>query len=182
MGHAFQSALRRWDVIASLCKDIDAKTYIEVGCKEGRTTGFVLNECPEIAAGAIDPWMPQEKSDDPTRETYAEWDFAAIEQEFWKNIGANAERCQMLRMESVAAEEISNPADVIFIDAAHDYFSVMEDIERWWPMVKPGGFLVMHDYNHKWPGVQRAIADSFSLFDVNLAPDSVAYVQKRRPQ
>lgn len=182
MGHEFQSSLRRWDVIANLCKQIDAKSYIEVGCKEGRTTGFVLDKCPSIRAVAIDQWRKQAPSSDVSRETYENWDFSAIEAEFWKNIGPNADRCEMWKLQSIAAQSIVQPADLIFIDAAHDYASVIDDIERWWPMVKPGGFLVMHDFNHKWPGVQRAIADSFNLFDVNIGPDSVAYVQKRRTQ
>lgn len=188
MGHEFQSSLRRWDVIANLCKQIDAKSYIEVGCKEGRTTGFVLDKCPSIRAVAIDPWCKQAPSSDVSRETYENWDFSAIEAEFKKNVGDNADRCMMIRATSAEAAAASRAllvddrADIIFIDAAHDYSSVLEDIDRWWPKVKPGGFLVMHDFNHKWPGVQRAISERFNLFDVNLGPDSVAYVQKRRPQ
>lgn len=183
MGHALQSNLRRWEVISGLCKSIDAKTYIEIGCKEGRTVGFVLNECPDICAVAIDPWKA-----DPSAvgESYAAWDFAKIEREFWQNVGAHKRRCQQFRCTSAEyASEAVNDAgrpreyfDVIFIDAQHDHASVLEDIDRWWPMVRPGGFLTGHDFNHKWPGVMRAVSESFNLMDVEVAPDSVWIVRK----
>lgn len=188
MGHEFVSNLRRWDVVAGLCQSIDAKTYVEVGCKEGRTTGFVLAQCPELRAIAIDPWCPQPAGDDASRETYEKWDFAEIERRFWENVGGNKDRCLMKRDEGAFAaacwsldsyQEITKGlADVVFIDALHDYQSVKQDIEIWWPLVRPGGYLCGHDYNHKWTGVMRAVAEHFNLMGVCLGPDSMWWVQK----
>lgn len=190
MGHQFQSDLRRWDIVAGLCQSIDARTYVEVGCKSGHTVGFVLANCPQVRAIAIDPWIQQEQSADVTRETYEDWNFENIEAEFWKNVGAHKERCEMLRKKSAEAvldfdyvgDESIYPMQqgpcVVFIDALHDYESVKQDIELWWPLVRPGGYIVLHDYNHKWPGVMRAVAEQFNLMDVCLAPDSIAFVRK----
>lgn len=51
--------------------------------------------------------------------------------------------------------------DMIFIDAMHDYSNVLADLERWYPRVKDGGILAMHDVGHDtFPGVKRA-ADEF---------------------
>ena len=36
--------------------------------------------------------------------------------------------------------------DFIYIDAAHDYQSVKEDVEAWWPKLKEGGIFSGHDY------------------------------------
>ncbi|CAE8624314.1 unnamed protein product [Polarella glacialis] len=36
--------------------------------------------------------------------------------------------------------------DVAFIDARHDYCGVAEDLHSWWPLVKPGGLLLGHDF------------------------------------
>lgn len=183
MGHAFQSDLRRWDIVAGLCNAIDARTYVEVGCKEGKTTGFVLANCPQVRAIAIDPWIQQEPGADVTRETYKEWDFKEIERQFWENVGANRDRCEQARCTSAEASEFwvtqeSRMVDVVFIDAWHDYESVKQDIARWWPRVREGGYLCGHDYNHKWPGVERAVAEHFNLMDVCLGPDSMWWVQK----
>lgn len=187
MGHEFVSPLRRWDVVAGLCQSIGAKTFVEVGCKEGRTTGFVLANCPDIRVISIDPWMKQEASTDPTRETYQSWDFAEIERVFWENVGEHKERCKMIRTTSEAAaaafadsmaHAVVEPADVVFLDALHDYDSVKQDISLWWPKVREGGFICGHDYQHKFPGVMRAVAHHFPLMRVGLCPDSVWFVQK----
>jgi hypothetical protein len=186
MGHQFQSDLRRWDIVAGLCQSIHARTYVEVGCKEGRTVGHVLRECPQLRAIAIDPWCEQPEGDDVSRETYADWDFRKIEQEFWKNVGDNKVRCQQGRYTSAEwASEVYNDHgrpreffDVVFVDALHDYESVKQDIALWWPLVREGGYLAGHDYNHRWPGVMRAVAEHFNLMDVCLGPDSMWWVKK----
>lgn len=38
-------------------------------------------------------------------------------------------------------------ADLVFIDGAHDYRSVMADILAWKPKVRPGGVLAGHDFD-----------------------------------
>ncbi len=53
---------RRWDVLSSFMLEQGYKTFVEVGCKEGRTTGFVLANCPDIHVIAIDPWMQQQRA------------------------------------------------------------------------------------------------------------------------
>jgi len=183
VSHEFQSPLRRWDVVAGLCQSIDARTYVEVGCKDGRTTGHVLAQCPNLRAIAIDPWCVSPPGGDGSRETYENWDFAKIESEFWKNLGENKDRCEQARCTSAQASGFwvnpeSQGVDVVFIDALHDYESVKQDIALWWPRVRPGGYLCGHDFNHRWPGVERAVAEHFNLMDVGLAPDSVWFVRK----
>lgn len=36
--------------------------------------------------------------------------------------------------------------DFIYVDARHDYNGVMEDLQSWWPLLKPGGIMAGHDY------------------------------------
>lgn len=51
--------------------------------------------------------------------------------------------------------------DMIFIDAMHTYPEVLADLQRWYPRVKDGGILAMHDYGHDhFSGVKQA-ADEF---------------------
>lgn len=188
---------RRWDVLASFCLEQGYKTFVEVGCKEGRTTGHILKNVPDSRVIAIDPWIanPAPKNGDPTREDYEKWDFAKIEAEFWGNVG-DAKGIEMLRMTSEQAIDLLNNGrlpngrddlvtprpdeqfDLIFIDALHDYESVMQDIALWWPKVRVGGCLSGHDFSHQWPGVERAVADSFNLMQVGVASDSVWFILK----
>lgn len=185
---------RRWDVLADFCLAQGYKTFVEVGCKEGRTTGHILKTVSDSRVIAIDPWIanPAPKNGDTTREDYEKWDFAEIEQKFWENVGDAKDRCTMERCTSrqaadPASADITLPratkvrgfqADLIFIDALHDYESVLEDIRLWWPKVRIGGMLCGHDFNHQWPGVERAVADSFNLMQIGIASDSVWFIVK----
>lgn len=52
-------------------------------------------------------------------------------------------------------------ADFVFIDAAHSYKAVKDDIARWQPKVKPGAWFGGHDYHPAHPGVVRAVDEAF---------------------
>jgi len=50
--------------------------------------------------------------------------------------------------------------DFVYVDAAHDYDSVKDDLNLWSKKVKPGGFICGHDYwasGAAWPGVKSAV-------------------------
>jgi hypothetical protein len=51
--------------------------------------------------------------------------------------GSSIEASQFFNAESL---------NLVYIDAAHDYQSVRDDIKAWWPKVKKGGVLSGHDY------------------------------------
>jgi SAM-dependent methyltransferase len=48
-------------------------------------------------------------------------------------------------------------ADLIHIDAAHEYEPVLRDARLYWELLNPGGVLVGDDF--EWPGVARAAED-----------------------
>ena len=182
---------RRWDFLAGLMLEQGYKTFVEVGCKEGRTTGHILKTVPDSRVIAIDPWIVQEANpNDPTKETYESWDFEKIKAEFAQNTGGHwipgsvEGRCIHCQTYSdlAATRNLTvkqrAPFDLVFIDALHDYENVMQDISLWWPLVRKGGILAGHDFNHKWPGVERAVADHFNLLDVGVGFDSVWFVVK----
>lgn len=53
-------------------------------------------------------------------------------------------------------------AELVIIDAAHDYDNVSNDIKHWLPKVKKGGILAGDDYNpQSFPGVVAAVKDYF---------------------
>lgn len=41
--------------------------------------------------------------------------------------------------------------DFIFIDASHDYESVKEDLNKWYPKLKKNGIIAGHDFEEKMP-------------------------------
>ena len=54
--------------------------------------------------------------------------------------------------------------DFVFLDAAHDYENVKEDILSWYPKVKVGGWLTGHDYFLGHFGVKKAPARRMNSF------------------
>lgn len=54
---------------------------------------------------------------------------------------------------------VSPLLDFVYIDANHEYISVKEDIELWYPLVKKGGILGGHDFSASFPGVAKAVLE-----------------------
>jgi len=52
-----------------------------------------------------------------------------------------------------------NSVDVVYIDGNHEYDYVKEDIEIWYPKVKPGGVIGGHDFRGHALGVILAVTD-----------------------
>lgn len=94
--------------------------------------------------------------------------FIAIEK--WEELHQRA--CKMevdykpikvMRLESTEAARLfpNGYLDMVFIDAAHLYDSVVADINAWKPKVKKNGILSGHDYSSGWPEVVKAVDDIF---------------------
>jgi hypothetical protein len=83
--------------------------------------------------------------------------------------------CEVLKHHGVVA-------DLIHIDAGHDYRSVKIDLETWWPMLREGGLLIGDDYYTEgphWLGVRQAF-DEF--FGANIEHDGgKCRVRKAQP-
>lgn len=58
---------------------------------------------------------------------------------------------------------------LVHIDAGHDYRAVSSDLEAWWAIVAPGGWLIGDDYHEQgavWPEVRQAFQDFFKTKDI----------------
>jgi hypothetical protein len=63
--------------------------------------------------------------------------------------------------------------DIIYIDACHEYDYVIDDINKWSKIVKPGGIISGHDYSEKaWPGVYKAVNEVFGNRSITVFCDS----------
>lgn len=57
----------------------------------------------------------------------------------------------------VAQSFEANSVDFVYIDASHDEESVRKDLDAWWPILAPGGFIAGDDYGDtSFPGVWSA--------------------------
>jgi Methyltransferase domain len=48
-------------------------------------------------------------------------------------------------------------ADLIYVDASHEYVPVKADIAAFWPLLNDGGCMIGDDYSQNWPGVVQAV-------------------------
>ena len=58
---------------------------------------------------------------------------------------------------------IQNQLDIVFIDGNHKYQPVLDDIEAWYPQIRPGGLLCGHDYSPDHPEVSRAVKNKVRM-------------------
>lgn len=94
-----------------------------------------------------------------------------------KVVGEYPERCFWLNASSRCAADAfeDSSLDFVFLDASHDYESVLADIKYWEKKVRLTGFIAGHDYGGTWKGVKRAVDEVFGDKVVSL-PGRVWYV------
>lgn len=61
------------------------------------------------------------------------------------------------KMSEIAAKEVSELLDFVYIDGNHEYEFVKKDIESWYPKIKTNGLIGGHDYINDFPGVIKAV-------------------------
>jgi hypothetical protein len=97
--------------------------------------------------------------------------FPTIYYEFLQNVvnHGHTGRILPLALPSLQAVEVlkvilsdRSGADVIYIDAAHEYLPVYLDIMHYWPLLRSGGRMLGDDYTQHWPGVRQAVDQYFS--------------------
>lgn len=130
-----------------LLEDMGLKTGVEVGVKAGIFSKIMLTgwkSCERYHL--VDVWKHQEN--------YV--DIANVGDERQEKIYAKAqhavkdfqEKVVFHRMLSVeAAKKFGKESlDFAYIDARHDYCGVLEDLEHYYPLIKPGGVIAGNDY------------------------------------
>jgi len=135
-------------------------TFIEVGSWKGKSMAFfaveVINSGKNIECFAIDTWRgSSEHAQDEHIVNDTLYDL------FLNNIKPVGSVVNHIRMPSVeASKEFENDSvEIVFIDAAHEYEPVKEDINAWLPKVRKGGFIAGHDY--LLPSVKQAVDEIF---------------------
>lgn len=141
---------------------------IEVGSWKGRSTkalamgtrGYVI---------AVDHWKGSENERTQSHKEAVDNGPDSVFGIFQKNLADELRLGKVIPLR-VSSEEApaSLPkilrglkADLIFIDAEHTYEALLRDIKTFTPFVKPGGVLCGHDYSTAFPGVMKAVDDSF---------------------
>lgn len=118
---------------------------VEVGVGDG---GFseVLRRWKGGTLHLVDPWRQQPP--DVYQDVSNQSD-AAFEKQYWAVVnrfkGRDVKVHRKLSVEA-AATFPDQTFDWVYIDANHRYASAVNDLNAWWPKVRPGGVLCGHDF------------------------------------
>jgi predicted O-methyltransferase YrrM len=131
------------------------KTICEIGVWKGTTTiAMAANTSGSVYAVDTFEGSVGEEQHQKLHEKPKDWLF----NEFKHNT-KGLENIITYQMTSLEAAKLFGDAgklaDLIFLDASHNYESVVEDIVAWRPLLAEGGLLCGHD--RQWEGVAKAI-------------------------
>jgi predicted O-methyltransferase YrrM len=156
----FEDTLRRLNGVQGWLRDDQARhlwdaagglrppaTVVEIGSYHGRSAIVIASAAADgVQVVAIDPHAGNDRGP-------MEWEGTSDEGEadnrtFWSNLqrAGVAERVRHVRLRSqVAAPEVEEPVDLLYLDGAHRYRPAREDLVVWSPRVRPGGTMLVHD-------------------------------------
>ena len=163
----FYKTIEGWFSFANLYKRAVAEAkseahFVEIGSWKGRSTSFmaveIANSGKSIQFDCVDTWKG---SDEPKHRVDKDVRAGRLFDVFCANIAPVRHGVNIVRKASVVAAACYADAslDFVFIDAAHDYRNVTEDIRAWFPKLKSGGMMAGDDYLFK--GVNQAVREVF---------------------
>lgn len=152
---------------------------LEMGVWKGRSTTTLCLACPGVVV-SVDSWMGSPGFEDDTKPMVESAEVRlSIIQEAFKNLQEFRESGKLvllpLRTDQLWDWLVNRVfANFTFIDAGHDYQSVLEDIQL--ALNVTHGIIGGHDYDDGFPGVKQAVDEAFGD-RVRRGPGSIWYVE-----
>lgn len=123
----------RWD-LGDIVENEGMSSGVQLGVERGIFSAQLLDRwqsCKRFVL--VDLWAPP-------------YDFQSeVDGRLVNYTNVNIETCKDRRA-SCADKYRGEQFDFIYIDGRHDYKGVSEDLEQWWPLLRPGGIFAGHDY------------------------------------
>lgn len=163
--------LRGWQsdnpIFAELIDKVKPKTIIEVGCWKGRATVNMAKLCKarglDTKMHCVDTWLGAVEFYTmltPDRDLMKKHGYPQVYYQFISNLVHEGveDMVEPLPLPSDLAWRLLPKADLIYIDASHEYEDVKRDIEHYRALLNPGGVIFGDDYgNPDFPGVKQAV-------------------------
>ena len=142
----------------------NGKRVLEIGSYRGGST-VALGHAARMGNHkifCIDMWSDYDQQSDFINVDKVQLNDMGILSEFIDNTAFVKDRLCMMRGNATDFSEIlgHNRFSLIFIDGAHDYFSVVDDILCGLKTIEPGGILCGHDYHSAGVDVKKAVHDT----------------------
>jgi hypothetical protein len=149
------------------CNNQVKYNFLEVGSWKGRSSTYmaveIINNNKNITFHCVDTWLGSEEHKDKKNGAFEPLCFVenGLYNEFLHNIKSVKHIINPIKSPSVDASKLfqDESLDFVFIDGSHDYKSVKDDIQHWFPKVKIGGYIAGDDY--VWPDTKKAVDEYF---------------------
>jgi predicted O-methyltransferase YrrM len=176
-GSLAQVDLQGWNSKHGFLRDVILESapsvIVEIGVWKGGSTvfmaGLLKEQARDAAVIAVDTWRGSCEHwlrEDWRKSLGLGSDDVPLYEVFRRNVVAREvdKYIVPLPLDSVNTAELlmrlKIVPDMIHIDGGHDYRSVLTDLELWWDLLAPNGYLIGDDYNPSgkaWPGVTKAV-------------------------
>ena len=124
--------------LPNLFKSMKFKVGAEIGVKEGRNAENICKRIPGVKLYCVDVW-----------EKYGIYDEIKMTACYYQAVKLLEKyNTEIIKKYSVDASKDfeDGSLDFVYIDANHDFDSVMQDLIAWVPKVRKGGIISGHDY------------------------------------
>jgi predicted O-methyltransferase YrrM len=119
-----------------------ARLVVEVGVSEGATSAALLSAMPpEGMLFLVDPYFDKLRLETWLGFSGTEW----IARRTVRRFGNRAKFVRATSLEAATAWPEGSKADLIFLDAQHDYISVASDLAAWSDRLADDGVFAVHD-------------------------------------
>ena len=147
----------------------------EIGVKHAQFSEYLLANWKGRILHSIDAWREFPQDDYVDVANLPQDDQERIFQNACKRLSPFGTRSNVIRDLSVdaATRFKDGQLDFVYLDAAHDYQSVCDDLRAWHPKIRTGGILCGHDFeegnlNGTVFGVKPAVLEFASRRNLNV--------------
>lgn len=150
---------------------------VEVGVQRGLFSEHLLRHWAGTRLYSVDPWA-QQGTDYVDIANVNDTEQESRLGETRRRLEPFGPRSEIVRAYSVDAARtfLDASLDFVYLDGRHDRAGVAEDVEAWWPKVRPGGILAGHDWvpDGRHPagefGVRGAVTDFCARMNLTVFP------------
>jgi glycosyltransferase involved in cell wall biosynthesis len=115
-------------------KDLKIKNICEIGVRDGENLFTMISDDVELAVG-VDIWAVSHN------------DLNFTQKELDKQYNTVLNKAKIYNNKIKLVRKFSHEAALDYTDAGHTYEEVKKDLYAWWPKLKKGGLIGLHDYN-----------------------------------
>lgn len=129
---------------------------VEFGSLHGRSTRAMAdNMLNGSKLWAVDPWAGDYYDEDGGKVPISTY----VMPYFKQNLADHIKVGKVIPVREFSYRfKLPFQVDMVFIDGDHKYETVIKDIKKAFELLKDGGLICGHDYEHpSWPGVKKAV-------------------------